>query len=46
MVNETTAGLNINPFMLSFLPAFLSGSGAMVVEAILFGCGYAALGGF
>ncbi len=33
-----------NPFLLSYLPAFLRGSGAIVVEAILFGCGYAALG--
>ncbi len=40
----TTAGRHKNPFLLSVLPAFLRGSGAMVVEAILFGCGYAALG--
>ncbi len=44
MVYETTAGRNKNPFLLSFLAAFLRGSGAMVVEAILFGCGNAALG--
>ena len=35
---------NKNPFSLSSLPAFLRGSGAMVVKATLFGCGYAALG--
>ncbi len=45
MAYETTAaGRHKNPFLLSSLPAFLRGSGAMVVEAILFGCGYAALG--
>ena len=43
MVYETTAGRNKNPFLLSFLTAFLRGSGAMIEEAILFGCGYAAL---
>ncbi len=32
----------INPFLLSSLPAFLRGSGGMVVDDILFGCGYAA----
>ena len=40
----TAAGRYENPFLLSSLPAFLRGSGAMVVEAGLFGCGYAALG--
>ncbi len=44
MVYETTAGRNTNPFLLSFLTAFLKGSDAMVVEAILFDCGYAASG--
>ena len=42
MTYETTAGRYKNPFLLSSLPAFLRSSGAMVVEAILFGCCYAA----
>ncbi len=44
MTYESSAGRYENPFLLSSLPAFLRGSIAMVVEAILFGCGYAALG--
>ncbi len=44
MTNNPTAGRYKNPFLLSSLPAFLRGSGAMVVKAALFGCGYAALG--
>ncbi len=44
MTYETTAGWNKIPFLLSSLPVFLRGSEAMVVEAILFDCGYAALG--
>ncbi len=44
MTYETTAGRYENPFLLSSLPTFLRGSGGMVVDAILFGCGYAALG--
>ncbi len=40
----TAAGRYENPFLLSSLPAFLRGSGAMVVDPILFGCGHAALG--
>ena len=43
MVYGITTGRYQNPFLLSSLPAFLRGSGAMVVEAILFGCGYAVL---
>ncbi len=44
MTYETTAGRYNNPFLLSSLPAFVRGSVAMVVEAILFGYGYAASG--
>ncbi len=44
MTYEATAGRYKNSFLLSFLPAFLRGSAAMVVDAILFGCGYAELG--
>ncbi len=40
---ETTVGENKNHFLLSFLHAFLRGSGAKVVEAILFGSGCAGL---
>ncbi len=43
MAYETTAGRHKKPFLLSYLPAFLRGLGAMIVEVILFGCGYAAL---
>ena len=39
----TAAGQHKNPFLLSSLPEFLRGSGAMVVKAGLIGCGYAAL---
>ncbi len=34
----------VRSFLVSLLPAFLRGSGAIVDEAGLFGCGYAALG--
>ncbi len=44
MAYETTASRNKNPFLPSFLPEFLRGSGAIVAEAPLFGCGYTALG--
>ncbi len=45
MIYEATADRHKNLFLLSSLPAFLRGSVAMVVEAILFGYGYAASGG-
>ena len=45
MAHETTAaGRHKNQFLLSSFPAFLRGSGGIIIKTAFFGCGYAAVG--